>query len=854
MHVVTHVPPASLGFAEALEQLADAVIVLDAQLAVRFFNTAAESLWDLPRREVLGRHAKLLLPALLQTSGSTNLDRFLARDLELKIVRHDAQVRNVLFSLTRWGTAEDVHYTALVKDVTTSERKRRPMLQMAHAIDASDNATILADPHGRVVAITGGVTRMLGFELADMRGKRPDKALAGSHTDMQTLQLLWANVLSYAHARQGMSTELLVYTKSARPLWVSVVMNPVFNETGQLVNVLGVLADITSTKVHEVLQNKVLAAMVREVPVREVMTLLCREVEHLAPEVVATVVAIDGEGRVRPLASPSLPESVSKAMDGHPIGPSQGSCGTAAWRGEPVTVTSIANDPLWEDFKDLVLPLGLKACWSSPIKSGDGQVMGAFAFYYREERGPDAFHLRLVDVCLHLCMLMLEREKARSHIHKLVFFDTLTGLPNRATLHAKAERAIFNATRNAAPLALIHLDVDRFKAINDSHGHAAGDAVLRELADRFNRIARETDTVGRLGSDEFVFLLPHCTAQQAAQVAERLCEAARQPIHALGITLQAGASLGIAVSPDDGADVDTLMRHADIAMYQAKSSGKGGSRFFSAEMNRVAAERAMLEADLRLALRNDGLTLHYQPQVDPSGHHLLGLEALLRWQHAKLGAVPPMRFVALAEECGLIDELGLWVLGKACSQLADWRRRGVEIPGMAVNLSASNFQNADLPARVAQLLKSHGLSPGELTLEMTESVMLDPDPVVLATVKAVHALGVHLSMDDFGTGYSSLGYLHRLPISELKLDKSFVQDLEHSEAARALTTSVLRIGESLALKVVAEGVETEAQRRFLAERGCPVLQGYWFARPMPAEALVTWLAERGQPMPTALSR
>ncbi|APW37707.1 hypothetical protein RD110_11275 [Rhodoferax koreense] len=863
MQVVTQAPSAGIGFADAFEQLADAVVVLDAWHTVRFFNAAAERLWGLSRGEVLGRHARLLLPSALRQEDGCDLERLLVRNLALDIQRSDGTLRQVLFSMTRSGPPEAPHYTALVKDVTQARLKNHPMLQMARAIDASDNAIIVADPNGKVVAINGGVTRMLGFDLADMVGRRPDQILAGPHTDPHTLKLLRANLQSYVVARQGLGTELLIYTKASKPLWVSVTMNPVFDEAGQLVNVLGVLADITFTKMHEVLQNKVLAAMVREVPVRDVMTLLCREVERIAPEVIATVLAIDAENRVRPLAAPGLPEYVSQALDGVAIGPNAGSCGTAAWRGEAVAVTDIATDPLWTDYKALILPLGLKACWSSPIRSGSGQVMGTFAFYFRENRGPDAFHLRLVDVCVHLCALMLEREKVRTHIHKLVFFDTLTGLPNRATLHAKAERAIYEASRSGAPLALLHLDVDRFKQINDKHGHAVGDALLRELARRFKEIARETDTVGRLGSDEFALLLPHCSAQQAASVAERLCEAAREPVHALGAVLQAGASLGIAISPDDGSDVDTLMRHADTAMYQAKTSGRSGAnggenrgakqgdrsgqrssfRFFSAEMNRAAEERAMLEADLKLALRHNGLALHYQPQVDAAGQKLLGLEALLRWQHASLGAVPPTRFVALAEECGLIDELGLWVLGQACGQLADWRRRGVPIPGIAVNLSASNFQNAELPAHVARLLQQHGLAPRDLTLEMTESVMLAPDPAVLAGIHAIHAQGVHLSMDDFGTGYSSLSYLHRLPISELKLDRSFVQDLAHSETARALTTSVLRIGESLALNVVAEGVETEAQRRFLAERGCPALQGYLFARPLPAADLENWVFE-----------
>ncbi|MDB5892950.1 MAG: hypothetical protein JWQ88_481 [Rhodoferax sp.] len=884
MQVVNIVPSLSAGLTDALEPMADAVVIINARQVVTFCNAAAERLWGRGRNLICGHPVAALLPAALLHDGVCDFVRLSACPVEFDLhstgVPESAPPRRVQCTLSAMpaagmpGHGTGASWLALVKDITEAVRQRRPLFEIARAIDASDNATIVGDPQGKVVAINGGVTRMLGFELADMQGLRPDEVLAGPSTDAHTLRQLWDNMRSYAHARAGMSTDLLVYTKARRPLWVSVTMNPVFDETGELVNVLGVMADITATKMHEVLQNKVLAAMVREMPMREVMVLLCREVERIAPEVLATVLAIDVDGRVRPLAAPSMPEHISQALDGVPIGPQAGSCGTAAWRGEAVAVTDIAHDPLWRDFKNLFLPLGVKACWSSPIKSGDGEVMGTFAFYYRENRGPDALHQRLVDVCLHLCVLMLEREKVRTHIHKLVFFDTLTGLPNRATLHAKAERAIFDAGRSAMPLAVVHLDLDRFKQINDSHGHAVGDALLRVLAGRFQAVARDTDTLGRLGSDEFILLLPHCTAQQAAHVAERLSEAAHAPVLALGLTLQVGASLGIAVSPDDGTDVDTLMRHADIAMNEAKhggksgkggirgkggnsgnsghsgkggNSGKGGFRFFSAELNRAAEERAMLEADLRLALRNDSLALHYQPQVDPSGRHLLGLEALLRWQHPVLGAVPPMRFVALAEECGLMHELGHWVLGRACGQLAEWRRRRIPVPGMAVNLSASNFQNAELPVEVAQLLRKHGLPPSELTLEMTESVMLDPDPKVLATVKAVHALGVHLSMDDFGTGYSSLGYLHRLPIAELKLDRSFVQDLAHSDAARALTTSVLRIGESLGLQVVAEGVETEAQRRFLAERGCPVLQGYLFARPMPAEAFEAWLAELAMP-------
>jgi EAL domain-containing protein (putative c-di-GMP-specific phosphodiesterase class I) len=296
--------------------------------------------------------------------------------------------------------------------------------------------------------------------------------------------------------------------------------------------------------------------------------------------------------------------------------------------------------------------------------------------------------------------------------------------------------------------------------------------------------------------------------------------------------------------PDDGRDIDLLVRHADMAMYRAKSDGGGDFRFFSVDMNRLAQERVSLETALREALRINQLQLHYQPQVGGhGGNHLYGVESLLRWHHPDLGVIPPARFVPVAEECGLISELSLWVLRQACAQMADWRHRGIDVPRVSVNISAINFRDPELSLQISDLLDAYGLTPNDLTLEITESVMLDPDPDVLENIEAIYVLGVRLSLDDFGTGYSSLSHLHRLPIHELKLDQSFVRDIDTSAIARTLTTSVLRIGESLGMKVVAEGVETESQHRFLTEQRFPVLQGYLFSPPLPAAELEIWLAQ-----------
>ncbi|MEE7560357.1 bifunctional diguanylate cyclase/phosphodiesterase, partial [Xanthomonas sp. Kuri4-2] len=321
----------------------------------------------------------------------------------------------------------------------------------------------------------------------------------------------------------------------------------------------------------------------------------------------------------------------------------------------------------------------------------------------------------------------------------------------------------------------------------------------------------------RLAGDEFAVALPQCTVEQASAIAERLLGAIAIPLEVGAMTLHPGASVGVAVFPDDGRDVTLLLRHADLAMNRAKAGGGARFRFFSADMNQLAQERAALENELREAIRREQLHLHFQPQVHSQPPHALyGVEVLLRWEHPELGNISPARFLPLAEENGLMDRLSDWVLRTACAQLADWRARGVPVPHIAVNLSASNFEQPQLPDALQRLLQALGLQPRDLMLEMTESVMLSPQPAVLENLHAVCAAGIPLSLDDFGTGYSSLSHLHRLPIEELKLDMSFVRDLEHSEDARALTTSVLRIGETLRKRVVAEGVENDAQRRLLA--------------------------------------
>ncbi|KRD26212.1 diguanylate cyclase [Acidovorax sp. Root267] len=705
-------------------------------------------------------------------------------------------------------------------------------------MDASDNAIVMSDSARHVVYVNEGFTRLFGFSPTEVLGKYLSDVLLGPHSDPGLL----GEIRDGIHKQGVFHVETLLYSKAGQPRWVAMMINASDEASGGPGGTITVLTDITLTKMHEVLQKRVLEGMVNELPLADLMTLVCREVERIAPEVTASILAVDERGLLRPLAAPGLPLAISQALDGAPIGPRAGSCGAAAFRGEPVAVTDIATDPLWADYRALFESSGMRACWSSPICDHTGKVIGTFAFYFREPRGPDALHHRLVDVCLHLCALAIERNATRERIHQLAFFDELTGLPNRAMFRSSAARALASLRQDNHPGALLFIDLDRFKQINDIQGHAAGDALLCEVAKRLTQCLRARDLIGRLAGDEFVLLLSECTTEQAVQTAHRMLQEMARPMDIHGQAHVCHASIGIAMFPEDGDAIDTLLRHADQAMVQAKSDHRHSLQLFSAEMNRRAQERAALERALRQALADRCLSLHYQPQVlsiAPGTLH--GVEALARWQHPEWGMVPPTRFIPVAEEAGLIHQLTLWLLDEACAQLSTWRAAGHSVPCVAVNLSGRSFHQAEFAQQVCDALERHGLSTDDVLLEITESVMMDARPVTLANIEALHNKGFKLSLDDFGTGYSSLSYLHRLPISELKLDMAFVQDLTTSPTARALTVSVLSIAHSLGMVVVAEGVETSGQQQWLQAHGCPVMQGYLFGKPMPPDELEAWL-------------
>ncbi len=416
--------------------------------------------------------------------------------------------------------------------------------------------------------------------------------------------------------------------------------------------------------------------------------------------------------------------------------------------------------------------------------------------------------------------------------------DDLTGLPNRALLSERLQQELAHARRNGAQLALLFLDLDRFKGVNDALGHAGGDQLLRVVADRLSACVRECDTVARLGGDEFVVLLTGLqNPPQAAKLAGQILTLLSHPFQISGTECFIGTSIGLAMYPADGTTAEALLKHADIAMYRAKAAGRGRFVFFEESMNVEQRERALMERELHLAIARNQLSVVYQPRIALHDGRFLGAEALLRWHHPELGWVSPAKFIPLAEDVGLIDEIGPWVLRHVCAQLAVWQGAGYVVGSVSVNVSGRQFKSNNLVAQVQQALESTGLSRHTLELEVTEGVLIDDVESVIDVLDRLRQISVSVALDDFGTGYSSMAYLRRLPIDVLKIDQSFVQDLTQDEGARSIVQAIIAMAHALHKTVVAEGVETLAQANLLRAWGCDEAQGYYFSRPVSAAAL-----------------
>jgi diguanylate cyclase (GGDEF)-like protein/PAS domain S-box-containing protein len=959
--------------------------------------------------------------------------------------------------------------------------------------DGTPSMYFTVDPDGTVLSVNHYGATYLGYTIDELVGDsvlrvfvEEDKAKAVEH-------------VAQCLARPGevFRWELRKVRKNGSRLWVKETARALRAPDGAL-SVLIVCEDITDTKRAALLgsgQNRVLELIATNAPLEQTLGTLAQLIESQADGMLCSILLLEDDGQhLRHGAAPSLPDGFVRAAERVPVGPCAGSCGTAAYTGQPVIVADIQNDPLWAAWRDLAEAHQLRACWSHPIFSHERRPLGTFAMYYREVRSPSPEETRLVDLAIYIAGIAIERKRAEAALraseerYRALYHDTpsmyftidpagtvlsvnqfgasylgyridelhgqsvlkvfleadkaaavqqvarcvaepervfqwelrkvrkdgsqlwvhetarashsadgtlavmivcediterkraeeeihlrnraiesthnaiiiakssqdednpilyvnpaferitgysaaeaigrnsrflvgddwgqpelerlrqavrtstevrvvlrnyrkdgtlfwnefwfapvrgeggavthfisvindvtervryereleqqanydfLTGLANRNLLRDRLAQTLVQAQRHAWQVAVVFIDLDHFKVINDSMGHSAGDTLVRAVAQRLLGCVREVDTVARLGGDEFVVVLPDVKQEDyVTATMRRIQETLAPPFVVEGRELFVTCSLGAAICPRDGGDGETLLKHADIAMYRAKEIGRNTFQYHRADMNAKVHERLSMETSLRRALEKNEFVLHYQPIMETATGRIVGAEALLRWMHPDAGMVEPARFIPLAEETGLILPIGEWVLEHACRQARDWRGQGRSVFSLAVNLSARQFRQHNLAEVVARALQSNQLEAGRLHLELTESMVMQHIDEAMAMTRRLKALGVSLSLDDFGTGYSSLNYLKRFPIDTIKIDRSFVRDIPGAADNTAIAAAVIAMARSLDVAVVAEGVELAEQFKFLGAKHCDQIQGYYVSPPLAAEAFAQFI-------------
>ena len=617
--------------------------------------------------------------------------------------------------------------------------------------------------------------------------------------------------------------------------------------------VVAIMRDISARKGAEMRrqeQNRVLEMIATATPVAEVLDYLMRVLESQIPAAVcATLMRSEDNQSLRVVAAPSLPDAYWQTVFGTRVGADAGPSGRAIHTLAPVIIADASLEERTRQEMIRVHVGDFAGCWAMPIIAPSGEALASLTMYVREARTPTPAEAEVIGSATRIAGIAIERSLAEDRIRHMASHDALTGLPNRSQLAVRLKQALSQRDARRRQLSVVFIDLDNFKLINDSLGHHAGDDLLKVIAARMTGCVRQPDTVVRLGGDEFVVMLfgdvgaKGDTASVTATI-ERIRDAILEPVELAGQSYQITCSMGVATYPDGGADADTLLKNADIAMYRAKALGRNNYQFYTAEMSARTHDRLRMQEQLRQALANGEFRLVYQPQVDLDTQTISGVEALVRWDHPTLGMVSPAHFIPLAEETGLIVPIGDWVLHEACKQNKAWQSAGLPALTMSVNVSARQFLHDEWVARVAHALAESGLDAQHLELELTESLIMQDLDAAIATMIEVQQMGVRLSIDDFGTGYSNLSALKHFPIVRLKIDQSFVRGLPHGEDDRAIVTGIISLARQLKLDVIAEGVETVDQLDFLLEHDCHDIQGYLFSRPLTADSLEALMRER----------
>jgi diguanylate cyclase (GGDEF)-like protein len=579
------------------------------------------------------------------------------------------------------------------------------------------------------------------------------------------------------------------------------------------------------------LQNIILEKIATGQSLAETVDYLCREVETMTDDIVCSVLLLDEERRLRHLAGPSLPFEYTSAIDGITIGHGVGSCGTAAFYGEPVLVEDIDAHEYWQPYKQLALPLGLRACWSTPI-IGSGKVLGTFAFYYRTTRGPSEQERQIVNACVHLCAIAMERDQRMAERRRMADTDGLTGLPNRSRFN----EVISEVSRREPDWALMLVDLDNLKMVNDTFGHGAGDDLIRIVAERMKQEAAP-GMAFRLGGDEFAVLVPCIATIDPAALAERLISRIKEPADCAGHLIYPAATLGGARAGVERSP-QQVRQNADYALYHAKERARGRYLEYQPGLGTAIAKRFRSVQEVDQALRDDRIDAHFQPVIELSTGRIIGFESLCRMKMPDGRLVAAAHFHEAMKDAHVAIEITERMLERISSAAGDWHREGLEFSRVGLNLTAADFHRGGLTQRIVDSFGRAGITPNFVVAEVTESVYLgQKDNVVAEEIHAMREAGIKVALDDFGTGFASLTHLLTVPVDIIKIDKCFVRRLADAGSGSVITRGLLDIARGLDIWVVAEGIEEQAQAEHLLSLDCKAGQGYFFSRPVDRDSV-----------------
>ncbi|MCB1824594.1 MAG: EAL domain-containing protein [Candidatus Competibacteraceae bacterium] len=850
-------------YSRALEQSANAVIITDRNGTIEYVNPKFSETTGYSQAEVIGANPHIL------KSGQTSREQY--QQLWQTIIDggewhgefHNRRKDGALYweSATIAPIRDDrgliTHFVAIKEDITqrkkTEEALQASELKYRSVFATVGDALFLVDnKSSRILSVNPAACKLYGYTREEFLSMRDTDLSVAADSDTRELSRLTSKRLTdQFHRRKDGSifpADLFIrhFIHKGHKITVAAIRDMTLQKLAErrILRLSHFYAALSRTS----------AAIVRHAEPQELFQQICQIVIELEQMQVVWIGFVDPENDGFQLVAHAgmapdyLHYLTDSPISSDPNQPANWSpAGRALRRENPEVDNDFQNDSKPSAWRRTTQTLGIRSGAAFPLRRG-GQTVGCLCAYAAERDLFDADIAGLLaslagelSFALDLFDHESQRKVATKRIQHLATHDPLTGLPNRSLLIDRLSQAIHGAHRRRGYVGILFLDLDRFKTINDSLGHGTGDQLLQAVTERLRACVRQEDTLARQGGDEFILVLPEIAEPAiAGRVAEHLLQALRAPFALQEHLLHVNASIGISIYPVDAADPPTLIRFADNAMYQAKEAGRAGYVFFTSELNVRVSEVFTLGNDLRRALEREEFVLHYQPQIDLNTRRLIGAEALIRWQHPKRGLIPPITFIPIAEETGLINAIGEWTLRTACAQNRRWQAAGLPTMPVAVNLSAKQWLQPHLENQVIDALQAAGLAPQWLELEITESLLMRDTEKMIETMHRLQVSGVQFAVDDFGIGYSSLSYLKRFPINRLKIDQSFVRDIPVDPDDTAIATAIIQMGKSLRLNVVAEGVESTEQLDFLRERGCDAAQGYYFSKPLPAEAFVQY--------------